>query len=274
MKVILPPHLLETAIKGNLIPFIGAGFSRVFKLPTWSELIANVSGQIGYDPEVAELYGDFLQLAEFLSIKQNGLSRFKSGLIHQFNSPSINIVDSEAHSLLTKMKLSKIYTTNWDNLLEKTFEYHKIDYNKLVTIEDFQDSNPSYLSIIKFHGDLSSSDDSLVFTESSYFERLSFESPLDISLRSDMIGNTLIFLGYSLSDFNIRYMWYKLQMLLKEQAYSKRRDPFAYIVVTKRNPIFEEICKNSRDIGIIYLDPNNVQNSMIELLDTIVNHVN
>jgi hypothetical protein len=173
------------------------------------------------------------------------------------------------------MKLTKIYTTNWDNLLEKTFDHHKINYNKLVTIEDFQDSNPSYLSIIKFHGDLSSSDESLVFTESSYFERLSFESPLDISLRSDMIGNTLIFLGYSLSDFNIRYMWYKLQILLKEQAYSKRRrDPFAYIVVTKRNPIFEEICKNSRDIGIIYLDPNNVQNSMIELLDNIVNYVN
>lgn len=274
MKVILPDHLLESAKNGNLIPFIGAGFSRVFNLPTWSELISDVSNQIGYDPEVAELYGDFLQLAEFLAIKQNGLSRFKSKLIHQFNSPTFNIADSEAHSLLTEMNLSKIYTTNWDNLIERAFEHHKINYNKIVTIEDFQESNSNYTSIIKFHGDLTSNDESLVFTESSYFERLSFESPLDISLRADMIGNTLIFLGYSLSDFNIRYMWYKLQKLLKEQAYTnKRRDPFAYIVMTKRNPIFEEICKNSRDIGVIFLDPNNIQNSMIELLNNIVEHI-
>lgn len=274
MSLNIPNHLLDSAKNGNLIPFIGAGFSKVFNLPTWSELIADVSNQIGYDPEVAQLYGDFLQLAEFLSIKQNGLSRFKSELIHHFNSPTINISDSEAHSLLTKMKLSKIYTTNWDNLLERTFEHHGIPYNKLVTIEDFQESNSDNTSIVKFHGDLTSSDESLVFTESSYFERLSFESPLDISLRSDMIGNTLLFLGYSLSDWNIRYMWFKLQKLLDEQAYNKNsRDPYAYIVLTKSNPIFEEICEKSRGIGIIHLDPNNIQNSMIDLLKNIVNYI-
>jgi len=266
-------HLLESAKHNNLIPFIGAGFSRVFNLPSWGELISDVSNQIGYDPEVAELYGDYLQLAEFMSIKQNGLSRFKADLIHKFNAPSINIADSKAHQLLTQMKLSKIYTTNWDNLIERTFKFNKIKYNKLVTIEDFQESNPEHISIVKFHGDLTSNDESLVFTESSYFERLSFESPLDISLRSDMIGNTLIFLGYSLSDFNLRYMWFKLQKLIEEQAYKKKGDPFAYIVLTKRNPIFEEICKNSRNIGIIHLNPNDVQNSMIDLLEKIVNYI-
>lgn len=274
MSLNIPNHLLDSAKNGNLIPFIGAGFSKVFNLPTWSELIADVSNQIGYDPEVAQLYGDFLQLAEFLSIKQNGLSRFKSELIHDFNSPKINITDSEAHTLLTEMKLSKIYTTNWDNLLERTFEHHGIPYNKLVTIEDFQESNADNTSIVKFHGDLTSNDESLVFTESSYFERLSFESPLDISLRSDMIGNTLLFLGYSLSDWNIRYMWFKLQKLLDEEAYRKKnRDPYAYIVLTKSNPIFEKICEKSRGIGIIHLDPNNIQNSMIDLLKKIVNYI-
>ena len=63
--------------------------------------------------------------------------------------------------------------------------------------------------IIKFHGDFDD-DSSLVLTESSFFIALDFESPLDIKLRSDSLEKSLLFIGYSLSDINIRYMLYKL----------------------------------------------------------------
>jgi len=82
---------------------------------------------------------------------------------------------------------------------------------------------------LSLHGDFDD-DSSLVLTESSYFERLSFESPLDIKLRYDSIGKSLLFIGYSLSDINIRYLLYKLQRLWAESDYSGVR-PVSYIFV-------------------------------------------
>ncbi len=53
-----------------------------------------------------------------------------------------------------------------------------------------------------------SGDASIVLGESSYFRRLDLESPLDIKLRADLPGRTVMFIGYSLADVNIRYLFY------------------------------------------------------------------
>jgi hypothetical protein len=271
--VTLPPPLLKAAKERRLIPFIGAGFSLVFKdLPTWSKLMDRVASHTGFDPEIALLYGDFLQLAEYLAIKPNGLSTLRSELDKVFNSSTIDVSTSKAHLLLAQLKARTIYTTNWDDLIERSFKYVGENYDKIVTVDDFLHANPYFTALVKFHGDFSSGDNSLVFTESSYFERLSFESPLDIRLRADMLGNTLLFIGYSFSDFNIRYMWFKLQKLLAEQQSAKPRDPFAYIVMAQRNPIFEEICK-CRNIGVLFLDAIDPQLSLISLLQKLVDQV-
>jgi hypothetical protein len=265
----LPQALLNAAKTRRLIPFIGAGFSRVFNLPTWSELIDDIAGLMDFDPEIAGLYGDFLQLAEYLAIQQNGLGPLRSQLDKVFNSAAIDISSSAAHLLLPKVGAPVVYTTNWDTLIERGFDHVAVRYNKIVAIHDFLRADPVLPSIVKFHGDFID-DTSLVFTESSYFARLELESPLDIRFRSDILGRTLLFLGYSLSDINIRYIWFKLQKLLPRQAQKVGRDPFAYIVTAQRNPVFEEICKQSRDIGVIYLDSLDPEASVVELLQQLV----
>jgi hypothetical protein len=269
----VPQPILDAALGRRLIPFIGAGFSKVFNLPSWSELIAKVARQLGFEPEIASLYGDFLQLAEFLEIQQNGLGSLRSELDRDFNSSTIKITDSQAHLLLPDLKARIIYTTNWDNLIERAFEYSSKPYTKVVAVDDLAKLGEAHTAIIKFHGDFSS-DQSLVFTEHSYFERLSFESPLDIRLRSDMLANTLLFMGYSLSDINVRFMWFRLQKLLADYPSAKRREPFAYIVTAQRNPVFEGICRHSKDIGVIFLDTLDPQGSLTDLLERIVRHVN
>ncbi|OJV16391.1 MAG: hypothetical protein BGO21_26190 [Dyadobacter sp. 50-39] len=270
----IPQPLLNAAKSHRIIPFIGAGFSRVFNLPSWSQLIDEISGLMGYDPEIANLYGDFLQLAEFLSIENNGLNDLKSQLDRSFNSSTIDISKSDAHLLLTQLHAKTIYTTNWDSLIERSFAHRGIQINKIVTFNDFINADPKRTSVIKFHGDLTSSEQTLIFTESSYYGRLDFESPVDIRLRSDMLGNVLLFVGYSLSDFNLRYMWFKLQKLMAREKLTKRQDPFAYIVMAKPNPIFESICRNSRNIEVISLDPIDTQNSLISLMQELVNQAN
>lgn len=46
--------------------------------------------------------------------------------------------------------------------------------------------------IVKFHGDFDD-DASLVLTESDYFERLDFDTPLDSKFQADVLGRSILF---------------------------------------------------------------------------------
>jgi len=269
----LPQNLIDAAKNQKLIPFIGAGFSFPLNLPSWSSLIAEIASDLGYDPEILNVYGDFLQIAEYMYIQNNGIGSFQSKLDRKFNNSSIDVSKSVTHMLLTDLKAKKIYTTNWDHWIEEAFIFKKLKIDRIIGADDLIKSNSDATQIIKFHGDLSSRGNDIVFTETSYFERLSFESPLDISLRSDMLSNTILFLGYSLSDFNVRYMLFKLNKLLKSQITTTTRPPTAYIALVSKNPILESILKNSRNIEVIYLDPKNPNQSLIDLLNELVQNI-
>jgi SIR2-like domain len=58
---------------------------------------------------------------------------------------------------------------------------------------------------VKYHGDFDD-DNSLVLAETDYFNRLAFDSPLDIKFRADALGRTILFVGYSMSHTNIRLL--------------------------------------------------------------------
>jgi hypothetical protein len=71
---------------------------------------------------------------------------------------------------------------------------------------------------------------------------MSFETPLDIRLRSDSLARPLIFVGYSLSDPNMRYLLYKLQQLWSQSPSPDTR-PKSYILMTRPNPVQEAVLK-------------------------------
>lgn len=81
---------------------------------------------------------------------------------------------------------------------------------------------------------------SLVLTESSYFERLDFESPLDQMLRADVLRHPVLFIGYSLSDVNVRYLLHKLSRIWKEAGQRTER-PSSHIFMANPNPVAEAI---------------------------------
>jgi hypothetical protein len=95
---------------------------------------------------------------------------------------------------------------------------------------------------VKFHGDFEDAE-SLVLTESSYYERLSFESPLDIKLWADSLARPLLFIGYSLTDINLRYLLYKLDQQWQVSNLARIR-PKSYIFLTAPNPVQEVILKH------------------------------
>lgn len=107
-----------------------------------------------------------------------------------------------------------IYTTNYDRWIEKAFELYGKNFIKVANVSDIPLIKDGVTQIIKFHGDFDN-DDTIVIDESSYYERLEFETPLDIKLRSDVLGKSVLFIGYSLTDVNLRFLFYKLAKLWK-----------------------------------------------------------
>jgi hypothetical protein len=259
-------------LRGNrrLIPFIGAGLSIPLRLPSWSRLIDTVAKQLGYDPEVYKLNGTKLQLAEYYVAVKGSIGPLRSEMDRLFNPLDDDIKGSRAHALLVDMKLPVIYTTNYDRIIERAFELKGVGCHTVANIDDVAAAPPETEAthVVKFHGTFSD-DASLVLTESSYFDRLEFESALDIKLRADTLGRSLLFLGYSLDDINIRLLLYRLHKLRDAAKRNTQRTPSAYLTAFGAGEV-QRTLLSQWDVEVIELDPVDKTRSMAEFLESLL----
>ncbi len=198
------------------------------------------------------------------------LGKLRSWMDREWHPESVRIKDSELHNLIVDLNFPIIYTTNYDRWLEKTFEAREKAFHNITNAADLTVAPEGATEIIKFHGDFED-DDSLVLTESSYFERMQFETPLDIRLRSDSLARPLLFVGYSLHDINTRYLLYRLQELWRNSPHGDQR-PSSYILTTEREEA-QGIVLRSRGVLPITIasdDPGRATTQFLrELLDAV-----
>lgn len=235
----IPDTLLSAFKSENVILFVGAGVSMNLGLPSWNDLIAKMAEDLDYDPEIYTTFGEHYALAEYYRITKGSIGPLRSWMDREWHSNHIDVSSSNIHKLIVKADFPIIYTTNYDRWLEYAFDYYKKEYIKIVTVSDIARIRDGKTQIVKFHGDFDC-ESSIVLDESSYFERLEFESPLDIKLRSDVLGKTVLFIGYGLSDINLRFLFYKLAKLWKENSYNVDQ-PRSYIFSGRPNPVQEAV---------------------------------
>lgn len=232
-------ELLTAYRNKSIVLFVGAGVSKNLGLPTWSELIDHIATELGYDPEIYRSFGNDLALAEYYRIKKGNIGPLRSWMDTNWHSSKIEVKDSKIHELIAKSRFPMIYTTNYDRWIEKAFDHHDRAYTKISTVSDIGRIKDGVPQIIKFHGDFDD-DSSIVLDESSYFERLEFETPLDIKLRSDVLGKSVLFIGYSLTDVNLRFLFHKLSKLWGSYGRGGVQ-PRSYVFTHRPNPIQETI---------------------------------
>jgi len=221
--------------KNHPVLFVGSGFSLRYieGFKDWDGLLSEISedlydndekyldikskhfekGEYRYDMIASVIENEFNSFLEdnrkgkfehindeFYAKMKNGenVSRFKIYLAEKFKSYVAKEEKFEELKELKKVRknISSVITTNYDTLIEKTFEFNPLIGNDILL------SNP-YGSVYKIHGCITSPN-KIIINESDY---ASFQAKYELiraQLMSLFIHNPIIFFGYSISDGNIK----------------------------------------------------------------------
>src|SRR3954453_5822924 len=261
--------LLAGAIKRRqAILFVGAGVSMAGGLPSWKTLVDHLLKELQLGPEVIDGMNDGYQmLAEFYRLKQGGMGPLRSWLDRNWKVATDKVSQSELHKLIVEFDFPAIYTTNYDRTLETAFEIHHKPYAKIANAKHIADAAQDITHIVKYHGDFDD-DASLVITETDFLDRLSFDSPLDIKFRVDALGRTVLFIGYSMSDPNIRLLLHRIWQTWERSGRKDHRPP-SFVFMPSRDPVQEALLARW---GITVLMPqseNGLDNALADFLSDL-----
>lgn len=251
----------------RLIPFIGAGLSKNLGLPNWEGLIRILADDLQLAPRDFDLKGDFLQIAEYYLLVKGNIDAFKK-MMHKFlHPPDQSILDSPIYNTLVDLDFPFIYTTNFDDIIERAYQLKGVPYHAITDMEDLLNTDKDVNQVIKIHGTYNN-DSNIVLTESHFFNRLEFENAIDIKFKHDLFGHTALFLGYSFRDINIRYRVYEMMKYRHQMRHSAKTLPAAIFVDFNIGRIRKKILA-SRGIPIVELRDDNKGHRVAQFLDML-----
>jgi len=246
----IPDDLVSALKRRRVILFVGAGVSMNLGIPSSQQILSHIGEDLGLLRGSLQNLGDYQTLAEYYELRKGGLQDLRSWLDTACHPESIDVSASPIHGSIVDLDFPIIYTTNYDRWIEEAHKAKGKAFARIASVGDLAKSHFGETEIVKFHGDFSD-EDSLVLTESNYFDRMSFETPLDIKLRSDSLARPLLFIGYSLSDLNMRYLLFRLQRLWDGSPHKNDR-PKSYILLSSPNVVQEKVLEARGVIPIIW----------------------
>ena len=201
-------HELENE---RLVLFVGAGVSQSSGLPSWQNLVAQLTAVAQIDKQ-AQNVDELLDLAAQCREKLGKYFARELKRILEKNDPTPSIT----HYLLAAFPVSTIVTTNFDTLLEQSllrikkaaFTIHRAFDVAWAPIKD-------QVNILKIHGDIDTPHEITLSKEDydHYFER---RPALSALLKGLFLNRTFLFVGYSLRDPNLNIILQEVSNLLKK----------------------------------------------------------
>ena len=205
----------EKAEKGKLIIFVGAGVScNVDGMPSWEELVKSMATAVSYSKcnhcrQVTKnckktcLLKDTFSTDEFLKIPQYLFNTSKKKYYEIFKNNFKKIdADAPLSKLIFELNPAHIITTNYDNLLESSSSELRQQYQVIIEDKDLLNTHASKY-IIKMHGDLENIE-SIVLKEQDYLDFSQKKVLIELFVKALLTDHTILFLGYSLNDYNIK----------------------------------------------------------------------
>lgn len=199
----IPPDLVKD--RGFFL-FVGAGLSIGAGLPDWVTLVKELTRdlEIALPENVSDIRASHLLEGMDFYMDHFGFSTLVRQMRRRLDTTTV--LPTNVHGLITELPVSEIYTTNYDNLMEKAFESKGIRFNKIVRDEEIPYWDHQACQIVKLCGELEQPD-SLIVTQTQFNSFFSRRPQLIMNLKATMVKKTPLFLGYSLRDPFINQIW-------------------------------------------------------------------
>lgn len=187
--------------------FAGAGLSVSSGYVNWKELMSDLAKELGLNIDEEN---DLISIAQY-HVNENGNNRYgiTKKILEEFTE---DVEESENHRIIARLPITSIWTTNYDQLIEKVLlnEKKNIDVkfkeNQLLYTKPKRD-----IVLYKMHGDVSEPD-STILTKQDYEQYFQTHETFVNALRGELITKTFLFIGFSFSDPNLDYVLSRLHL--------------------------------------------------------------
>ncbi|GAA7816713.1 hypothetical protein FIM66_01405 [Helicobacter pylori] len=216
--------------------FAGAGISAESKLPKWGDLINELQKC---------LYGDTKKNEDYLVLAEKFYNQFGESFYYQTLKSLIpnNAKPNDLHLGIVKLNIKNLITTNWDNLFEQAINEEGRFFNIIKSDKDIG-SSTGFAKFIKMHGSLD--ENNIVFKEQDYLEYSNNFPLIENYIKGVFSTDTVILLGYSLSDQNVK------QIISWVNSHSKSVKPIYFIKTAKEFDRIEFEFYKNKNIHILY----------------------
>ncbi len=220
-----PKPLLHDIIENRCIPIIGAGFSKNaeipkgMEMPAWKQLGEYFAKLGNYDDDDPL---DAISNFHHMYKRPKTIGELKK-LLHINN---LNVKPGPAHLSFAKLPFTTVITTNFDSLLEKSYDLVHKSYETIIEESqlsvDYSETSSKLTRILKIHGDFSNPD-RMIMTEEDYDTFRENYPMMSTHIANLLITKTPLFIGYSLNDPDFRGIWETIRSRLGDntrQAYA------------------------------------------------------
>ncbi|MDY8025661.1 SIR2 family protein [Paenibacillus polymyxa] len=231
--------ILEAMNREHLVLFVGAGVSANSNLPSWTALVKEFATGLGINREINS--DDFLKIPQYY-YNQRGKNEYLKKIIGIFDTPlSPNVI----HDYILKFKPRHIITTNYDNLIEQAIEKHFMFYDSVKEDIDLPYASNGRM-LIKMHGDLAKKN--IVLKEDDYLNYSDNFKLIESYVKSIFINNTVLFVGYSLQDYDLKLILKNLQGILGDHFQK------AYLIDSSESPRLSVEKDYFKNLGVNLID--------------------
>lgn len=213
----LPPTLISKIREGNAILFLGSGALVGCHLPRGNVPLGEDLKNLLCDRFLDDDYkGESLAHVAAIAISQRSLAEVQDYIAGLFSG----IEPADFHLRIPKHAWRGVFTTNYDRLLEICYEQADAPIQELVTLISNQDSidatrqSNNKIPFVKLHGCVTRTHDEnlpLILTVDQYNDSLSNRKRLFDHLFELAYENSIVFIGHSLQDANLRSVLMRLQ---------------------------------------------------------------
>lgn len=196
---------------GDAAIFAGAGLSMPNGFVNWKGLLKDLADEIGLS---VDKESDLITVAQYYCNSFNR-AKINDKIINEFTTLKKGNVN---HQLLSKLSIDTFWTTNYDQLIEKTLEAD----GKVVDLKIVKEHFARYVKkkdvvVYKMHGDKDSPHEA-VLTKDDYDYYNVKRELFSTALRGDLLSRKFLFIGFSFDDPNLDFILSRIKILLEEHT--------------------------------------------------------